>query len=154
MSQKNKEQKQKLQHLQQILQKIQKDIAQAQRLVSEMLLPTEIETFVKPAKDAGDHYNMVIQDNKVSEAEPFRVEKYPSAEEIIEGVFNGFQMIGPDGQEYQIPENYASKSKLVEGDLLKFTITQQGRFLYTAKPLFWSRVLLARFAYKQTVRRD
>ncbi|MBU4432193.1 hypothetical protein KKD60_02860, partial [Patescibacteria group bacterium] len=37
---------------------------------------------------------------------------------IVEGVFDGENMIGPDGKQYSIPANYASKSKLVEGDIL------------------------------------
>lgn len=49
---------------------------------------------------------------------------------IIEGVFNGERMVGPDGQMYPIPANYASKSKLVAGDHLKLTILQDGKFLY------------------------
>jgi len=49
---------------------------------------------------------------------------------IIEGVFNGQNMIGPDGKEYSVPANYASKSKLVEGDILKLTIQPDGSFLY------------------------
>jgi hypothetical protein len=49
---------------------------------------------------------------------------------IIEGVFNGEQMIGPDGKQYSIPANYASKSKLVEGDIMKLTITANGTFVY------------------------
>ncbi len=49
---------------------------------------------------------------------------------IIEGVFDGEDMIGPDGKQYSIPANYASKSKLVEGDILKLTITATGTFVY------------------------
>jgi len=49
---------------------------------------------------------------------------------IIEGVFNGQCMIGPDGKQYNVPSNYASKSKLVEGDILKLTIDSVGRFIY------------------------
>ncbi|MBD3359232.1 MAG: hypothetical protein GF365_00780 [Candidatus Buchananbacteria bacterium] len=51
-------------------------------------------------------------------------------ERVIEGVFDGEKMIAQDGQEYTVPANYASKSKLVEGDILKLTITKQGDFLY------------------------
>lgn len=50
--------------------------------------------------------------------------------QIIEGTFNGEKMIGLDGKTYPVPPNYASKSKLVEGDLLKLTITEDGTFLY------------------------
>lgn len=49
---------------------------------------------------------------------------------IIEGVFDGQNMIGPDGKKYSVPANYASKSKLVEGDILKLTIDKQGNFIY------------------------
>lgn len=51
-------------------------------------------------------------------------------EKIIEGVFDGEKMIGPDGKQYSVPANYASKSKLVEGDMMKLTITANGTFLY------------------------
>lgn len=50
--------------------------------------------------------------------------------EIIEGVFDGQVMIGTDGKQYPVPANYASKSKLVEGDMLKLTITPDGSFIY------------------------
>ncbi len=49
---------------------------------------------------------------------------------VIEGVFDGEKMIASDGQEYSIPANYASKSKLVEGDILKLSINKRGDFLY------------------------
>ncbi len=49
---------------------------------------------------------------------------------IIEGVFDGQNMIGPDKKQYPVPANYASKSKLVEGDVLKLTIAEDGSFIY------------------------
>lgn len=49
---------------------------------------------------------------------------------IIEGVFDGQNMMGPDGKKYPVPANYASKSKLVEGDVLKLTIADDGSFIY------------------------
>lgn len=49
---------------------------------------------------------------------------------VIEGVFDGQVMLGPDGKNYPVPANYASKSKLVEGDIMKLTITPEGKFLY------------------------
>lgn len=49
---------------------------------------------------------------------------------IVEGVFDGQNMIGPDGKQYTVPANYASKSKLVEGDILKLSITPKGDFIY------------------------
>lgn len=49
---------------------------------------------------------------------------------IVQGTFDGQIMLGADGKQYPIPANYASKSKLVEGDLLKLTITSDGSFIY------------------------
>lgn len=49
---------------------------------------------------------------------------------IIEGVFDGQNMVGSDGKNYPVPANYASKSKLVQGDILKLTISDDGSFLY------------------------
>lgn len=52
------------------------------------------------------------------------------AGKIIEGVFDGQSMLGPDGKSYPVPANYASKSKLVQGDILKLTIADDGSFIY------------------------
>ncbi|PIY93285.1 MAG: hypothetical protein COY69_02460 [Candidatus Magasanikbacteria bacterium CG_4_10_14_0_8_um_filter_32_14] len=49
---------------------------------------------------------------------------------ILEGVFDGEKMFDGDGKEYVVPPNYASKSKLVEGDIMKLTITNNGKFIY------------------------
>lgn len=49
---------------------------------------------------------------------------------IVEGAFNGQNMLGADNKEYPVPANYASKSKLVEGDTLKLTIAEDGSFVY------------------------
>ena len=49
---------------------------------------------------------------------------------IIEGVFDGQNMVGSDSKTYPVPANYASKSKLVQGDILKLTIADDGTFLY------------------------
>jgi hypothetical protein len=49
---------------------------------------------------------------------------------IIEGVFDGQNMVGSDSKTYPVPANYASKSKLVQGDILKLTIADDGTFMY------------------------
>ncbi|MDD5397192.1 MAG: hypothetical protein PHW24_03990 [Candidatus Moranbacteria bacterium] len=49
---------------------------------------------------------------------------------VVEGTFDGQIMIATDGKQYPVPANYASKSKLVEGDMLKLTITPDGSFIY------------------------
>ncbi len=49
---------------------------------------------------------------------------------VIEGEFDGQHMVGPDGKQYPVPANYASKSKLVPGDLMKLIIGEDGSFIY------------------------
>ncbi len=49
---------------------------------------------------------------------------------IVEGIFDGQNMVDSQGQTYPVPANYASKSKLVEGDGMKLTITDEGKFIY------------------------
>lgn len=54
----------------------------------------------------------------------------PVSGRVIEGVFDGQNMMDGNGQSYPVPANYASKSKLVEGDGMKLTITDEGKFIY------------------------
>lgn len=51
-------------------------------------------------------------------------------EKVIEGTFDGQIMLGTDGKQYPVPANYASKSKLVKGDMMKLSITSDGSFIY------------------------
>ncbi len=97
--------------LKQILKEIEKQVASALELLTGERGEVEEFDYTKKAKIVGD---IAIE----------------GAKRIIEGVFNGQLMIGPDGKEYSVPANYASKSKLVEGDILKLTIMPDGRFVY------------------------
>ena len=98
--------------LQQILRECQKQIMRAQKRLAELAGEADAPA---PAEAVAVH---------------FRAERYPNKEEIIEGVFDGKDMLGTEGTPYQVPENYASKSKLVAGDVLKLTVTPEGRFIY------------------------
>ena len=77
-----------------------------------------------------DQYESILSDvsHKIQQAE--KDLELVGGERVMEGVFDGEKMIASDGQEYTVPANYASKSKLVEGDILKLTITRAGDFLY------------------------
>ncbi|MBR3131238.1 hypothetical protein IKG31_01555 [Candidatus Saccharibacteria bacterium] len=86
----------------------------------------DAETNLAAAKEL---LNSVVGDGDVITAPRATVVSDPDGK-VIEGVFDGQIMIGPDGKNYPVPANYASKSKLVEGDLMKLTITPDGRFLY------------------------
>jgi hypothetical protein len=54
----------------------------------------------------------------------------PVSGRVIEGIFDGQNMVDAQGQTYPVPANYASKSKLVETDGMKLTITDEGKFIY------------------------
>ncbi len=51
-------------------------------------------------------------------------------DKIVEGVFTGDSMLGPDGSVYPVPQNYSSKSLLVQGSRLKATIDTSGTIKY------------------------
>ncbi len=54
----------------------------------------------------------------------------PVSGRVVEGIFDGQNMVDGAGQTYPVPANYASKSKLVESDGMKLTITDEGKFVY------------------------
>jgi hypothetical protein len=51
-------------------------------------------------------------------------------DKIVEWVFTGDSMLGPDGAVYPVPQNYSSKSLLVQGSRLKATIESHGGIKY------------------------
>ena len=54
----------------------------------------------------------------------------PVSGKVVEGSFDGQNMVDSGGNTFPVPANYASKSKLVEGDGMKLTITDEGKFIY------------------------
>lgn len=96
---------------------------QVKRLLS---LITESETNLAAAKEllisiVGDDGSVVTSSHSPRD---------DVSGKVIEGIFDGQVMAGPDGKTYPVPANYASKSKLVEGDILKLTIADDGGFIY------------------------
>lgn len=80
-------------------------------------------------------HSLLGEENAIGKRVPSSIEPIDHVDpdgdvRVIEGVFDGQKMVGPDGRQYAVPANYASKSKLVEGDLLKLTITEKGAFIY------------------------
>lgn len=64
------------------------------------------------------------------DSEKVQTARETSLGKVVEGVFDGQNMVGGDGKTYPVPANYASKSKLVQGDILKLTIGDDGAFMY------------------------
>ncbi|MBT3539463.1 hypothetical protein HOF40_02170 [Candidatus Parcubacteria bacterium] len=95
----------------------------------------QIKKTIQTMKDQLDSVLRLLNGDKTAQkttADSFAQESttLDSGEKIVEGVFDGEKMIGADGKEYTMSPNYASKSKIVEGDLMKVTITKEGRFIF------------------------
>lgn len=74
---------------------------------------------------------MLLQiEGKKKTGRPRKIEAGADEGTVVQGTFDGQSMQGADGKQYPVPANYASKSKLVEGDMLKLTITRDGSFIY------------------------
>lgn len=110
------------------------DVAQIQKIPNTATLDnSQLKTMIHSMQDQLSSMLRLVSGEEVKQhaiASEGNSEMLETGERIIEGVFNGEKMIGPDGQEYSVPPNYASKSKLVEGDMMKLTITNNGRFIY------------------------
>ena len=72
--------------------------------------------------------------------------------QVIEGIFDGYFMMGADTKKYPIPLNYSSKSKLVQWDHLKLRILSDGTLQYKIIKLT-DRKLLKAIVSKQEDKR-
>lgn len=95
-----------------MISKMKEELALLERLLANEAEPADVESLLKKRRSDNEAFSP-INDGKV-----------------VEGVFDGVAMIGSDGNPYAVPPNYASKSKLVEGDILKLTIQGNGTFQY------------------------
>ncbi len=104
----------KLALAQKMITNLKNEIGNLERLLATDAEPADIEQFIKSQpSEMGEDLMHPANEGK-----------------IVEGVFDGQNMIGSDGKTYIVPPNYASKSKLVEGDIMKLTIQPNGSFLY------------------------
>lgn len=104
----------KLALIKEMLESAESNIRSAKQIVSELTGTSSKSVYSKMA-------SAIDTDDKDSEEE---------GDKIVEGVFNGQTMIDKNQKEYPVPANYASKSKLIPGDVLKLTIKEDGGFLY------------------------
>lgn len=91
----------------------EKSIKNAKKLLKEVLQENDINLSNEVELDTKWLNNYASEDSK-----------------IIEWVFTGSDMFGSDKNSYPVPANYASKSKLVQGDKLKLTIDGKGKMIY------------------------
>lgn len=60
--------------------------------------------------------------------------------EVVEGYFDGENVIGDNGQIYPVPQNYASKTQLVIGDRMKWIMTSTREIFKLIQPATRKRV--------------
>jgi len=120
-----------------IVDQLTYNMGQGTKSVSELAQLTSIIYSMKSQLDAllvvlcgRQPSDQIGTSNACASADKSIIINLKSKIEAIEGVFNGERMVGADGKEYHVPPNYASKSKLVEGDIMKLTIAPQGKFIY------------------------
>ena len=95
-----------------------------------------IDTAEKSLKNAKKLLKEILEEENINlsaelDLDTKGLSKYDSGDsKIIEGVFTGEEMLGVDKNKYPVPVNYASKSKLVQGDKMKLTIDGSGKMLY------------------------
>ncbi len=83
------------------------------------------ESNIKSAKAMLSQYsNPENNTNITSFSNSFAMQTSAEDPDAIDGYFDGENMIGDNKQLYLIPQNYASKSQLVVGDKLKWTLVK------------------------------
>lgn len=105
----------KLALIKEMLESAESNLRSAKQMINELVGPTSKKVYSKLAEKIEPSIDDEEDDDE---------------EKIVEGVFNGQTMIDKNENEYPVPANYASKSKLVPGDVLKLTIKEDGSFLY------------------------
>lgn len=88
----------------------------------------ELEQIVKEAEARLNQARAML--TQVAGASQPYVSVAGQAEKVVLGEFTGEYMLDEAKKQYPVPANYASKSKLIEGDQLKLTITADGAFIY------------------------
>jgi hypothetical protein len=78
--------------------------------------------------------------NNISAIQQKVTKDQDEALEVVEGNFNGENMIGDNSQIYVVPQNYASKSQLVVGDRLKWILTSSREVFKLIQPVDRERV--------------
>lgn len=105
----------KLALVKEMLESAESSLRSAKQMVNELVGSNGKSSFAKKAE--------IFSDIEKSDHED-------EGDKIIEGVFDGEKMIDEKEKEFPVPANYASKSKLVPGDVLKLTVKEDGSFVY------------------------
>ncbi len=106
-----------------------------------------IEVAEKNLKNSKNLLFQYIKDNNIdienisNQESPIKNKEEEKAIEVMEGYFDGENMIGDNGQIYTVPQNYASKSQLVAGDRMKWILTNEKEVFKLIEPTPRERVV-------------
>jgi hypothetical protein len=116
-----------VQSIKEMLDNAEASIKSARHMLVDLDSSTESNYEPMPSHNNASHDAVLShEENKNFKAS----ETMDGQNRIVEGRFDGQNMIGPDKKSYPVPANYASKSKLVPGDILKLTVMPNGSFVY------------------------
>ena len=103
-----------------VMQDIDSDIKRAKLVLSKL------ERF-----DPSDFSTLAVDAQTEEAIGEDKLQTYTDEDaQVVEWTFDGYFMIGADQKKYPVPLNYASKTKLVPGDILKLKILSDGKFIY------------------------
>jgi hypothetical protein len=105
----------KLALIKEMIESAESSIRSAKQMVNELVGSNGKTSFAKKAE--------LMEDAD-------RLENDDDTDKIVEGVFDGEKMVDSTEKEFPVPANYASKSKLVPGDVLKLTVKEDGSFVF------------------------
>lgn len=103
----------KLALIKEMLESAEGNLRSAKQMISELVGPSGKNLYARKAESIED-----FDDEDSGE------------DKVVEGVFDGEKMQDKNEKTFPVPANYASKSKLVPGDVLKLTIKADGSFVY------------------------
>jgi len=86
-----------------------------------------IRILLDKAEDCLNQAREILQESQLQRKTLDLINK---SSRIIEGIFDGQSIVCQDNKKYPVLENYASKSKLVVGDILKLKIEKDGTFVF------------------------
>lgn len=122
-----------------LIQKIKADISKLETFLILDDANLEVLSLKQETYDIPNQTNAFAHQSREYEEEGVKV---------IESVYDGYFIAGPDGRKYPVPLNYSSKTKLIGWDMLKLKIMSDGSLVYK---LIWQA---PRKHLKATISRD
>lgn len=116
-----------MKNYQQLLQFAQNAVVNAEMQLKRAKLTLDQLAAFDPANP--ESLSAYLEEVRATNPEELKAYKDEDAE-VIEGIFDGYYMVGADQKKYPVPMNYSSKSKLIPGDVMKLKILPDGKMLF------------------------